>query len=99
MKTLLLILLLSTSVYAEEPWYAHVALAAAATAQAADLSTTSYCLGQGTCHELNPVLRPFEHQPLMFGVVKTGMFVGLDLLTWKFHKDHPRIAALIWTAE
>lgn len=40
---------------------------------AADLAQTSRCLGAGTCLELNPVLRPIAHQPVLLGAVKAGL--------------------------
>jgi hypothetical protein len=50
-------------------------MVAAIAAHGADLATTEYCLGQGKCYEMNPLLARFE-QPATFGAVKMGVAAG-----------------------
>jgi len=62
----------------------------------ADLGATGYCLGAGTCHEANPLFRPFvQHHVAVAGAVKmtvTGVTVWQLI---RHRQEHPR--AVFWT--
>jgi len=61
----------------------------------ADLMTTGYCLGAGTCREGNPILRPLEDQPFAFGVAKMGTTAYLMYWMHKLHHTHPKLAWIV----
>jgi hypothetical protein len=42
-------------------------------AHGADLWSTGKCIGAGTCHEINPALRPLEGSGVAFGAVKMAI--------------------------
>lgn len=74
----------------------HAALIALSAAHGADLATTEYCLGRGTCRESNPVLRPFERQPLALGSIKMAVAAANVAILVKAHRSHPKI--VLWIA-
>jgi hypothetical protein len=56
----------------------------------ADLSTTQRCLGAGTCHELNPALKP-----VLFGTVKMAVAAAIAAVLIKNHEQHPKVVRWI----
>ena len=75
-----------------EPAY-RVSLAAAITAHGADLSTTAWCRGAGTCREVNPALRWAQDDAVALGLTKMGLAAGLALASHKWIKPRSRRAA------
>jgi hypothetical protein len=61
----------------------------------ADLSTTQRCLGAGTCHELNPALKPLENKPVLFGTVKMAVAAAIAAVLIKNHEQHPKVVRWI----
>ena len=57
-----------------------LSLVAAIAAHTADITTTAYCLGQGTCREANPALRWAEDKPVALGLTKGAMAGSLQLI-------------------
>lgn len=94
--TLVLIaaLLFPSSAFAEEGWFYRVSQVAAASAHAADLGATTYCLGSGRCRELNPWLARYEN-PAVFGAAKGGVATAGLIFTDKLHKTHPKWAIVL----
>lgn len=90
-----LLMLLSQQPTTQERVY-HYSILAAGTAHVADITTTGYCLGQGTCIEKNPILAPFSDKPLALGLTKGALASGLFLLVDRlvYRKGHPKIAIL-----
>ena len=74
MKGLILaaLVLCARPVVAQDTLY-HVSVISAIAAHGADLSITEYCLGRGTCHEVNPWLGHWSTQPAPFGAMKMGV--------------------------
>jgi hypothetical protein len=88
----LLIALLVASTASAEDRIFRVSMVAAMAAHGADLASTEWCLGAGTCRETNRVLGRFSTQPATFGAVKIGV-AALSLWgTAKLHESHPKIA-------
>ena len=85
------LLLWASSVQAQDRAF-RASLVAAVAAHGADLATTEWCIGRGTCHESNPWLARFDH-PAAFGVAKMGTAAMTLWLTAKI-KDagHPKVA-------
>ncbi len=76
MKTLILLAALFVAVPAsaqDSPAIYHVSVITAIAAHGADLSTTEFCLGKGSCKELNPWLGHWSTQPAPFGAMKMGI--------------------------
>lgn len=63
-------------------------------AHGADLSTTMYCLGKGTCKEVNMILARIE-SPKYYGGFKMGVAGGSEVLVYNFSKEHPKWAIVI----
>lgn len=60
------------------------------TLSVVDLWLTLDCRAQGVCAEANPILRPFQDRPVVFGVVKTGLD-GLNTVALaRLRTTHPR---------
>lgn len=90
---ILFLLILAQQPTMQERIY-HYSLLSAATAHIADIATTGYCLGEGTCVEKNPLLAPFSDKPLALGITKGALASGLFLLVDRlvYRKGHPKIA-------
>jgi hypothetical protein len=61
------------TVSAQPAWATHLAIGGYVTSASADLAVTTYGLGAGIFREANPILRPFEHDPLGMALVKMGV--------------------------
>lgn len=97
--TLLLGLLLGLGVFPtqvaaqdQDGWLTHLALAGYVVTGFADVSQTAYCLGQGTCREVNPLAR---HAIARWGVVPTltlkgAITTGVTAALLHDHQAHPR---------
>lgn len=90
--------LVPASARADDSRALHGALGAYLTAAFFDAAGTAYCSGAGTCHEVNPVLRPVVDRA---GVVpamtaKGAMHVGIAWWLLATHRDHPR--RTLWVA-
>lgn len=70
-----------------------ISFAAAIAAHTADITTTAYCLGQRTCHEVNPALRWAERKPVALGLTKGAIAAGLQLIPYHLAKRGHRKAA------
>jgi hypothetical protein len=92
LAALLVLMLAATASAQSSPHALRASMVAAIAAQGADLSTTAYCLGAKTCHELNPALAWAQDKPIALGFAKMGIAAGLQVLTWKLSKTHPRAA-------
>lgn len=75
-----------------------VALGAFAAASAADLATTQHCLGSGAGREGNPLFRPLQDTPVVFGLVQGAYVAGLSVMLAKMPREHPRRAMWITIA-
>lgn len=99
---LLLLFLFPAVATAQEPparTRFNLALGASIVAGGADLGTSTYRLGQGGFTELNPLLKPFEDQPALFGTLKTSLHVGLAFFYHWLYARHPRAAEIsAWTS-
>lgn len=62
-------------------------------AHGADLASTEYCLGKGSCTEMNKFLARFN-QPAVFGGAKMGVAAGSEVLIYDLSKEHPKLAFL-----
>ena len=60
-------------------------------AHGADLASTEYCLGKGSCSEMNKFLARFN-QPAVFGGVKMGVAAGSEVGIYELSKEHPKLA-------
>ena len=98
MKALLLcaLVLLPASVESQPLWATNLAIGAQMTTAGADLAVTSYGLGAGAFREANPLLRPFEHQPVGMAIVKMGLGSALSYALVKRRAKNPK--AVFWTA-
>jgi hypothetical protein len=94
---LLIIALFASPAFAQSDRAYRLALAGAVTAHGLDLSTSSHCLGAGTCRELNPILRPLSDTPLAFGAAKMGIAAASLLATDALRRRGHRKAAF-WIA-
>jgi hypothetical protein len=74
-----------------------LALAGAVTAHGLDATSSAWCLGAGTCREINPVLRPLSDKPLAFGAAKMGIAAASLLATDALRRRGHRKAAF-WIA-
>jgi len=91
----LALILSASTAHAEEDRLFRVSLVAAMAAHGADLASTEFCLGEGTCRETNKALARFSTQPATFGAVKMGI-AALSLWgTAKLHDNHPKLATAI----
>jgi hypothetical protein len=95
--TCALVLAVSHTAFAQSDTAYRLALAGAVTAHGLDLSTSSHCLGAGTCRELNPILRPLSDTPLAFGAAKMGIAAASLLATDALRRRGHRKAAF-WIA-
>jgi hypothetical protein len=93
----LIIALFASPAFAQSDRAYRLALAGAVTAHGLDLSTSSHCLGAGTCRELNPILRPLSDTPLAFGAAKMGIAAASLLATDALRRRGHRKAAF-WIA-
>jgi len=75
-----------------------IALGAYITTGFIDASGTAYCHGAGTCHEVNPVLRPIvdRHGVVAAMAVKGAMHTGISAWLLRDRQRHERRA--FWTA-
>ena len=91
LSSVLLFLLLAAPVQAQEPRL-KLALGSYLTAAFTDTSITSYCTGKGTCHEVNPLLKPIveRHNIVAAMTVKGAMHAGIAAWLLKAHKEHPK---------
>lgn len=94
----LLVLGLAAPVAAQGERATHLALGGYLTAAFADVSITSYCHGQGWCHESNPLLAPIvERRGVVAAMtVKGAMHAGVAWWVLRDHRTHPRRA--FWVA-
>ena len=77
---------------------AHVALAASAGCEAADMASTMYFVGKGTVREANDYLARYQDFPLQFTAVKWGTATaGMGFLWW-VHTKYPTVATVLLTA-
>lgn len=60
----------------------------------ADLASTEYCIGKGSCREMNKWLARFD-SPVTFGAAKMGVAGGGELLVYEMSKDHKRLAITV----
>jgi hypothetical protein len=95
--TLLLILLGAKPAHAQDR-NTPIALGAYMAAGFWDASSTAYCHGAGTCHEVNPLLAPIVDRrgvvPAM--TVKGALHVGIA--TWLLHDRHQHPKRAFWIA-
>lgn len=63
-----------------------------------DASSTAYCHGAGTCHEVNPLLAPIvdRHGVVPAMTVKGALHVGIA--AWLLHDRHQHPTRAFWTA-
>lgn len=88
----LALVLLPSSAFAQSQRATHLALGGYITAAFFDASITSYCYGQGSCREANPVLAPIveRHGVVAAMTVKGAMHAGIAGLLLKYHQDSPK---------
>lgn len=75
-----------------------MAIGAFAISTTADLATTEFCIGRGSCEEANPIFRPLENKPLAMGIGKGAGAVLIGDVLLRQRKDHPKRTAVIAAA-
>ncbi len=102
MRVVLMItcLLWAAPVFAQSDRAFRLSFVGAIAAHTADITTTAYCLGQRTCHEVNPALKWAEHRPLALGLTKGATAGAMQLIPyWLDKKGHRRWAFVINVAQ
>lgn len=70
-----------------------LSFAAAVVGHSADVATSCYCLGAGTCRETNPLLQWAEDKPLAFGMSKMAVASASLLATHALaRRGHRKLA-------
>jgi hypothetical protein len=72
---------------------------AALVAHAADLATTTYCLGARTCTEANAILAPHVESPRTFFAIKLGTALASYAVKTRTKRDHPKLTLVFAAAE
>ena len=73
-------------------WLTHSAIAAMMALQGADVATTMYCRGARQCEEANPLLRPVQDRPAVFGAVKLAVASAVGFAIIRLHYTKPKTA-------
>jgi hypothetical protein len=92
-----IIALFASPAFAQSDRAYRLALAGAVTAHGLDATSSAWCLGAGTCREMNPILRPLSDTPLAFGAAKMGIAAASLLATDALRRRGHRKAAF-WIA-
>lgn len=84
----------TTTAQNRDGWPTHIALGTYLTAAFADVSQTAYCLGQGTCRELNPIMRPImdRHGVVPALALKGAINTGVAAILLHDHHRYPKRA-------
>lgn len=79
---------------AHRPAYVGISLGAYGVAGALDMISTGRGLSSGM-REANPLLHPFEKNPVVLGTVNAAFHGTTTFILWKMARHHPKRAAIL----